>query len=66
MPGPPETPNCLRCRHLAITWEMGRGYACRAMGFKSRQMPWRVVLASSGKPCLLFEPKPPRPAKPPA
>lgn len=52
-------PDCFRCRHLRITWESGRGYACRAMNFKSSQIPWRVVLANSGKPCMCFEPKPP-------
>ncbi|MCA1988261.1 MAG: uracil-DNA glycosylase [Desulfarculus sp.] len=50
-------PDCLRCRHLSITWERGRAYACRAMGFKSGQIPWRVVLASSGQPCLSFAPR---------
>ncbi len=55
---PHQHPNCFRCRHLVITWERGRGYACRAMGFKSREIPWRVVLQSSGRPCLLYEPKP--------
>ena len=59
----PQHPDCLRCRHLVITWESGRAYACRAMGFKSAQMPWQVVLRSSGQPCLLFSPKP-RPGQP--
>ncbi len=59
-------PDCFKCRHLVITWEKQRGYACRAMGFKSRMIPWRVVLRESGMPCLMFSPKPrPTPKKPP-
>ncbi len=54
-------PDCFRCRHLVITWERGRAYACRAMGFKTSQIPWRVVLANSGRPCLSFAAKPDRP-----
>lgn len=54
-----QMPNCYKCRHLIITWERERGYACRAMGFKSRTVPWRVVARESGMPCLMFEPKPP-------
>ena len=53
-----QRPNCFKCRHLLITWERGRGYACRAMGFKSQVVPWRVVVKESGMPCLMFEPKP--------
>lgn len=53
-------PYCFKCRHLQITWEPGRPYACLAMGFRSRQIPWQVVLRSSGKPCMCYEAKPPR------
>lgn len=59
-PGAGQRPDCFKCRHFAITWEKGRSYACRAMGFKSREMPWRVVLRTSGRPCLAFSPKPGR------
>jgi hypothetical protein len=53
-----QTPNCFKCKHFFITWEHQRGYACRAMGFKSKQVPWRVVVRESGMPCLMFSPKP--------
>jgi len=53
-----QRPNCFKCKHFSITWERQRGYACRAMGFKSRQIPWLVVLRESGTPCLMFSPKP--------
>lgn len=51
---------CFQCRHLIITFQIDRRYACRAMGFKSRVIPWKAVYKSSGMPCQLFEPKPPR------
>jgi hypothetical protein len=53
-----QKPKCFKCKHFYITWEHNRGYACRAMGFKSRQVPWRVVVRESGMPCLMFSPKP--------
>lgn len=53
-----QTPNCFKCKHFYITWEHSRGYACQAMGFKSQQIPWRVVVRESGMPCLMFSPKP--------
>ncbi|CAO0824594.1 hypothetical protein DFAR_720003 [Desulfarculales bacterium] len=31
--------DCFRCQHLEITWERGSAYACRGMGFKSRDIP---------------------------
>lgn len=63
MPEHRQHPDCFRCRHLEITWEQGRAYACRGMGFKSKEIPWRLVQATSGQPCLLFSPKPPRPGR---
>jgi hypothetical protein len=47
-------PNCMACRHHAITHETGLRYQCNAMGFKSAQLPCRVVLKNSGLPCQLF------------
>ncbi len=53
----PMSPDCLGCRHFFITYQPRQPRGCRAYGFKSHQMPSRVVLASSGKPCQLFAPK---------
>ncbi len=50
-------PDCFRCRYLKITWDQDRPYGCQGMGFKSHDIPWRVVLATSGEPCRLFKPK---------
>lgn len=52
---PRPEPNCMRCRHHAITHETGFRYRCDALGFKSAKLPCKVVLESSGMPCQLFE-----------
>jgi len=51
-------PSCFKCKHLKITWDQAKPYACLAMGFKSKQIPTLVVRRESGQPCLLFTPKP--------
>lgn len=51
-------PNCMRCRHHAITHEIGLRYQCRRLGFKSAALPSKVVLESSGMPCQYFSPRP--------
>jgi hypothetical protein len=57
-----QSPDCFKCRHFKITWEVQRPYACQAMGFKSHGMPWQVVIEASGQPCMMFTPKEPNPA----
>lgn len=52
-----HNPDCFKCRHFRITWEVQRPYACRAMAFKSRNIPWQVVIEASGQPCMMFTPK---------
>ena len=54
-------PNCMTCRHHAITHELGMRYQCNAMGFKSAKLPCKVVLESSGLPCQFYQAR-----KPPA
>jgi hypothetical protein len=52
--------DCLRCKFYFVTYDAHKPHGCRALGFKSRQMPGAVVLeASSGVPCLKFQNKPP-------
>jgi hypothetical protein len=53
-----SSPDCFKCRHLAITYEKNRPYTCQGMGFKSRLLPSLVVRRESGTDCRLFEPKP--------
>ncbi len=52
-----KLPNCFKCVHHFITYTKNRPYGCRAMRFKSKVMPSRVVYESSGMRCQLFEPK---------
>ncbi len=51
-------PDCWKCQHHYITHHPGFPYGCRAMGFKSRRLPCLEVLETSGKACLMFQPKP--------
>jgi hypothetical protein len=49
--------NCRHCRHYYLTWEARNPYGCRAMGFKSPQLPSAVVRRNSGLDCQVFAPK---------
>ena len=49
--------NCYKCRFFYVTWEEQHPNGCRALGFKSRQLPSMVVFRSSGKPCEYFKEK---------
>ncbi|MGB3211552.1 MAG: uracil-DNA glycosylase [Desulforhopalus sp.] len=51
------SPNCLKCRHYFITHDPCCPYGCRAMAFKSRINPARMVYESSGIVCQLFAQK---------
>lgn len=53
-------PDCYRCIHFYITHEPSHPYGCRAMGFKSAQLPSITVYGSSGMDCQLFSRKTPR------
>jgi len=50
-------PACVHCRHFFVTWEPDQPRGCRAYGFKSSGLPSDVVLASSGRPCQLYQRK---------
>jgi len=56
----PAAPNCMRCSHHVITHETGFRYQCNALGFKSAQLPCKVVQESSGMPCQMYHPRQPR------
>ncbi len=49
--------NCTKCKHIYVTWDKDFPHGCRAMGFKSRDVPSLVVYQSSGMPCQRFEKK---------
>lgn len=50
--------NCAQCRHYYVTWDPNFPRGCRAYGFKTKQPPSVAVLSSSGRPCMMYEPKP--------
>ncbi len=52
-----ERIDCFMCRHFYVTWDRNFPKGCRAMGFKTREMPSVTVLKSSGQECLRYEPK---------
>lgn len=49
---------CNGCVFFYITHDATFPYGCRAMNFKSRQLPSREVFMASGQPCLLFSARP--------
>ncbi len=49
--------NCFKCKHFYITWDKNFPRGCRALNFKSQNVPSQVVFQSSGFPCLCFEKK---------
>ena len=52
------TPNCQKCVHYFVTWQVNFPHGCRAMGFKSRRLPFLDVRhAMQGKNCLAYAPK---------
>ena len=52
-----ERVDCFQCKHFFITWDEKFPRGCRALGFKSREMPYRMVHQASGMICLKFEKK---------
>jgi len=52
-----KSPACQLCIHYYVTHEPATPHGCRAMHFKSAQIPSRVVFSSSGMECQLFAPK---------
>jgi L,D-peptidoglycan transpeptidase YkuD (ErfK/YbiS/YcfS/YnhG family) len=52
-----KTIDCGKCIHFYITWDKHYPKGCKAMGFKSVEMPSIIVYKSSGADCLRFEMK---------
>lgn len=48
---------CFNCKHFYITWDEFFPRGCKALRFKSREMPSAVVKRSSGMECQMFERK---------
>jgi len=49
--------DCHKCEHYYVTWDKEFPYGCKAMGFKSKQLPSIVVRVSSDRECLLNKEK---------
>lgn len=45
---------CNGCTFYYVTHDAAFPYGCRALAFKSRQLPSREVLIASGQACQLF------------
>jgi len=56
----PQKNLCQECRYYYITWDADFPYGCKAIGFKSKQLPHLAVYQNSGVQCLAFAKKPPR------
>lgn len=52
---PKKKVNCFRCRHFYITYQHQFPRGCKALGFKSREMPAQAVFKASGMECLHFQ-----------
>jgi len=49
--------NCFKCKYFYVTWEKDFPRGCKAMGFKSVEMPSDLVYRVSGTNYLKFEKK---------
>jgi hypothetical protein len=53
----PSGLKCPACQNYFITWDPGKPYGCRALGFKSRTTPIRIVQRSTpGMNCQWYRP----------
>ncbi|MDR1080213.1 MAG: uracil-DNA glycosylase [Deltaproteobacteria bacterium] len=53
---PGRDPVCRLCAHYFVTWVQTTPHGCRALGFKSRQVPSTEVRRNSGEACRYFTP----------
>lgn len=49
--------NCFECEYFYVTWDQQNPRACKAYGFKTRELPSVVVKRSSGMECLKYKRK---------
>jgi hypothetical protein len=53
---PDRAPDCRRCGHFKITWDLSFPYSCSLFGFKCRgNLPSAEVFLSTGKHCFSYE-----------
>lgn len=49
--------SCMKCKFFYITWDKLFPYGCKAMRFKSKNMPCVEVSQISGEECLDYQDK---------
>jgi hypothetical protein len=49
-----KNPNCLKCVHFKITWDLEFPRACEMFGFKGQSMPSAEVFRATGQICPAF------------
>jgi hypothetical protein len=49
--------DCHKCKNYYVTWDKHFPHGCKAMGFKSKQLPSVKVFVSSNRECLLYKVK---------
>ena len=49
--------NCWNCKYFYISWHPTMPYACRAFGFKSKNIPSLEVLSADGRLCKAYNSK---------
>jgi hypothetical protein len=47
--------NCFTCKYFYLTWDKKYPRGCKAMGFKSREIPSQAVFQASGLDCAKYE-----------
>ena len=46
--------NCYKCKYFYITWDKNFPYGCKAMKFKTKKLPSKVVKENSNMTCQSF------------
>lgn len=49
--------HCIKCKFFYITWDKAFPYGCKAMKFKSKNMPFLEVRQIAGHACLDYKDK---------
>ncbi|PVZ49633.1 hypothetical protein DD557_13340 [Thalassobacter stenotrophicus] len=55
---------CGDCKYLGVTYQPHQPWSCTRFGFKSRELPARVVLRETGTECAYKTPRARRSPKP--
>jgi hypothetical protein len=50
----PKHQDCLQCAYYFITYDVSFPYGCRAMNFKSKQLPCKEVFEASKAHCMMY------------